>query len=275
MMTRRTSATIPATPSLPLPAPAERASAHVPHLNRTVLAHRGLPSQAPENTMASFRAAIEAGASWIETDTDLIADGTPIILHDTALDRTTDRTGPLYALTPTDLATVDAGSWYGPAFAGERIPTLAAVIDLLNETGTNANIELKANEEGAARSLALVDALAAELDRLRPGIEVIVSSFSLPLLMTFHQRHPQYAVGVLYEATTIRPDWLSAAELCGAGFLHLEDAGLTREMVETATGAGYGVNVWTVNSPERAAELFSWGATGVFTDVAGDILAIR
>lgn len=239
----------------------------VPSLERAVLAHRGLPSAAPENTMAAFRAAADAGARWIETDVDLLADGTPVLIHDTALERTTDRGGSIYGLRAADLAHVDAGSWFGPDFAGERLPTLEAFIDFVNERGINANIELKANEQGAARSVELVDTLAAALERLDAGRQVLVSSFSQPLLMAFHQRHPRYATAVLYESTTIRPDWRSVAELCGAVAIHPEDEGLTEAMVHAARAAGYGVNVWTVNRPDRANQLFNWGCTGVFTDV--------
>lgn len=239
----------------------------VPSLERAVLAHRGLPSAAPENTMAAFRAAADAGARWIETDVDLLADGTPVLIHDAALERTTDRGGSIYGLRAADLAHVDAGSWFSPDFAGERLPTLEAFIDFVNERGINANIELKANEQGAARSVELVDTLAAALERLDAGRQVLVSSFSQPLLMAFHQRHPQYATAVLYESTTIRPDWRSVAELCGAVAIHPEDTGLTEAMVRAARAAGYGVNVWTVNRPDRANQLFNWGCTGVFTDV--------
>lgn len=253
--------------------PLARPTSNVPVLERAVIAHRGLPSRAPENTMASFLAAVEAGATWIETDVDLLADGTAVLIHDTALDRTTDHTGSIYDLSATDLEHIDAGAWYSPEFAGERLPTLDDFIDLLNERGVNANIELKPNEQGAVRSTLLAGTVGRALERLDPQRQVLVSSFSQPLLMTFHRLYPQYATAVLYEALTIRPDWLSVAELCGATAIHPQDAGLSQPMVATARAAGYGVNVWTVNSPQRAAELFSWGCTGVFTDIADQLLA--
>ncbi|MDO4242947.1 MAG: glycerophosphodiester phosphodiesterase family protein [Actinomyces sp.] len=263
---------------LPAPRPAgggARELVHAPRLERTVIAHRGLPSRAPENTMASFLAAARAGATWIETDVDLLADGTAVLIHDTALDRTTDRSGSIYTLQAADLASIDAGSWFDPRFAGERLPVLDAFIDLLSEHGLHANIELKPNEQGAVRSLLLVDTVARALERLDPACQVLVSSFSQPLLMAFHQRHPRYATAVLYEAGAIRPDWLSVAELCGAGCIHPQDEGLSESMVALARRAGYGVNVWTVNSAARAAELFEWGCTGVFTDVADEFGALE
>ena len=122
--------------------------------------------------------------------------------------------------------------------------------------------ELKANEQGAARSIELVDALAAALERLDACRQVLVSSFSQPLLMAFHQRHPQYATAVLYKSATIRPDWRSVAELCGAVAIHPEDAGLTEAMVHAARAAGYGVNVWTVNRPTAPTNCSTGAAPG-------------
>ncbi|QXT62794.1 glycerophosphodiester phosphodiesterase family protein [Tessaracoccus palaemonis] len=243
-------------------------SAHVPRLDHTIFAHRGLSTLNPENTMEAFRDARDHGARWIETDVDLIADGTPILIHDTQLERTTDHTGSIYALTAEDLPSIDAGKWFGRQFGGSHIQTLADLVDFLNETGINANIEIKQNEQGAARTIQLIDAVAAELARLDPSIQIIVSSFSQPLLMHFHQRQPQYAIAVLYETCALYDDWLSVAEFCGATYIHVEDRGLTREKVHAFTAAGYGVNVYTVNSHARANQLFNWGASGVFTDVA-------
>lgn len=249
----------------------EKLSSGAPGFERVVFGHRGLPSQAPENTMASFAAAADCGISWLETDVDLMADGTAIIIHDTTLDRTTDHAGSLYDLSMPDLETIDAGAWYSPEFAGQHIPTLAQFVDFMNERGINANIEIKQNEQGAVRTVQLVDAVARELSRLDPARRVIVSSFSQPLLMTFHDRHPEYAIGVLYETVALYDDWLSVLELCGASYIHPEDTGLTQARVKAFTDAGYGVNVWTVNDVDRANQLFSWGCTGVFTD-RGDAL---
>lgn len=251
--------------------PVVKPSMHCPKLDKTVFSHRGLNTIAPENTMAAFKRSAEAGLSWIETDVDILADGTPIILHDTTLDRTTDRSGSFYGLVPADLDKIDAGSWFSPDFTGERIPTLTELVQFLNENKINANIELKGNTQGAKRSQELIERVVAELEGLDPEREIVISSFSQPLLVRFHDYAPQYAIGVLYEATTIDEDWLSVLELCGASYVHTEDKNLTRERVEAFTSAGYGVNVWTVNSLARANQLFNWGCTGVFSDIADKI----
>lgn len=229
-------------------------------------AHRGLSAQAPENTLAAFRLAAQGGYSWIETDVDISADGIPMLLHDTALDRTTNGTGSLYDLTAAQLQELDAGTWFAPEFVGECIPTLAGLVSLMNETGLNANIELKPNEQGAARSYQQIDAVLAELEKLNPEREVLISSFSHLLLAEFKRRAPQYKVAALMTHEMLLPDWCSTLELIGAEAVHPEDRGLTEAHVQLARKAGYDVNVWTVNDAKRAAELESWGVTGIFTD---------
>lgn len=96
-------------------------SAPVPPGTRTVLAHRGASALAPENTLAAYRLAADHGARWVELDVDVISDGTIIVIHDSRLDRTTNRTGPYYGLTAADLPAIDAGSWF-------HAPTASTVI---------------------------------------------------------------------------------------------------------------------------------------------------
>ena len=87
----------------------------VPAGTRLVLAHRGASALAPENTLAAFRAAADAGARWIELDVDVLGDGTLIVIHDSLLERTTNRTGPYYDLTAADLPALRAGGLDGAA----------------------------------------------------------------------------------------------------------------------------------------------------------------
>lgn len=242
---------------------------------RLVFAHRGLNRVAPENTLAAFRAAAQAGARWIELDVDVIHDGTVIVCHDTLLDRTTDHSGSYYGMNAGEVAKIDAGSWFSPAFKGEPLPTFAQVVDLLNETGLNANVELKPCEAGAHMSQQLIEGVVRELSRLKPGIEIIVSSFSHVLLARFKEAAPQYPVGCLFEAATLGPDWRSVLEMVGAEYIHPEDASLTPERVQTIRQAGFGINVWTVNTRMRANQLFNWGVTGVFTDIADQMLDLE
>lgn len=113
----------------------------------------------------------KAGLKWIETDIDILEDGTPIVLHDATLDRKTDRSDSFYSLNADDLNSIDAGSWFGP----EIIPTLAQLVAFMNTHKINANIELKGNEEDETRSLELVRGVVTELEKLDDEREVIIS----------------------------------------------------------------------------------------------------
>ncbi|WP_315130564.1 glycerophosphodiester phosphodiesterase family protein [uncultured Actinomyces sp.] len=274
-------------------------SAPVPPGTRTVLAHRGASALAPENTLAAYRLAADHGARWVELDVDVISDGTIIVIHDSRLDRTTNRTGPYYGLTAADLPTIDAGSWFhAPAastatgrtaagqappapvpltpvpaspspFAGEPLPTLAQALELLGARGVGVNVELKSCQAGATACRWLVDGVAELLDahaRAFPGCEVLVSSFNPVLLDRMGARRPLTRRALLVERGLLLDDWRSYAEILGVEAVNPADAGLERGRVEEIRSLGYGVNVWTVNSRRRAEELFEWGVTGVFTD---------
>ncbi|MCI1676307.1 MAG: glycerophosphoryl diester phosphodiesterase [Ancrocorticia sp.] len=251
-----------------IPAP----SVHVPTESRFLFAHRGLAARAPENTMAAFRAAADAGATWLEMDVDILGDGTPVVLHDSSLDRTTDHHGSMYSITAADLPSIDAGSSFSPQFAGQRIPTFHEFIDFLNDSGMNANVELKGNEAGKEPALHLIDTVIEELERLDPERQIIISSFSPLQLAEFHRRAPGYAIGVLFEKSTIRYDWRTILEWCGAQYIHMEDTPELDDLISLPLKAGYGVNVWTVDNPGRARHLLAKGASGIFTNAVDELL---
>lgn len=142
----------------------------------------------------------------------------------------------------------------------------------MNETGLNANIELKSNERGKAMSMQLIENTLAELDRLDSDREVIISSFNHLLLHHVHEQRPDLPIGALFTKDNLWPDWRSILELVGATYIHPDDAHMRPEYIAAFREAGYGVNVWTVNSKARANELFNWGASAVFTDIADELL---
>jgi glycerophosphoryl diester phosphodiesterase len=118
--------------------------------------HRGASGRAPENTMASFRLAAGAGCDYLELDVRLSADGVPVVFHDETLDRTTNGSGTVEAMTVAALRDLDAGAWYSPAFEGERIPLLDEVLSLIGgTTGLGATIEAKGPSTGAVIATAV------------------------------------------------------------------------------------------------------------------------
>ena len=95
-----------------------------------ICAHRGLEGIAPENTIAAFAPALERGMA-IELDVQMTSDRQLVIIHDPTVDRTTDGSGPVSELSLADVKTLDAGSWFGPQFADQRVPTLDEVLELV------------------------------------------------------------------------------------------------------------------------------------------------
>lgn len=112
-------------------------------MNNPCVAHRGYSSLAPENTMAAFELAMEqAQVQWIELDVQLSRDGYPVVIHDYRLERTTNGKGFVKDMTLHELKQLDAGSWKSKKYAGERIPTLAEVLERIRGR-VKLNIELK------------------------------------------------------------------------------------------------------------------------------------
>ena len=130
-----------------------------------VIGHRGAAAAAPENTLASIRKAKELGASWIEFDVKLTRDGQAILFHDDRLERTTDGRGAVAATTLAEIKRLDAGSWFGPAFRGEPVPTFDEALMLCAELGLGINVEIKPCRRREAETAAV--AMAALL-RLWP-----------------------------------------------------------------------------------------------------------
>ncbi len=116
-----------------------------------IFAHRGAPTLAPENTIASFAKASEIGARWCECDVGVMADGTLLIIHDDTVDRTTNSSGSWDSWGYGELRRLDAGAWFSPTYRFERIPELADVVSFANSTQTGFNFELKPREAGRRR----------------------------------------------------------------------------------------------------------------------------
>src|SRR5215208_4237927 len=115
----------------------------VPGSGPFIIAHRGGSLEAPENTLASFKHAVDVGAKFVELDVQMSSDGVLVIIHDETLDRTTTGSGPVANLTFDELQTFDAGVKKGEQYTGEKIPTLREVLDLCIAAGVGVVIELK------------------------------------------------------------------------------------------------------------------------------------
>ena len=139
----------------------------------SLCAHRGDSHRAPENTLAALRAAVRAGAAMAEIDVRVTADKAFVLMHDRAVDRTTDGDGLVEFLNKDAVARLDAGQWFSPAFTGEPVPTLRDALDLARETGMGLLIEIKERVTDAA----WLTAFAAEIMASGAADLCVVSSF--------------------------------------------------------------------------------------------------
>jgi len=237
-----------------------------------VIGHRGAAAEAPENTLAGFNAAAALGARMVEIDVKLTADGVPILMHDDDLDRTTDGQGPVRAAPLAAIRRFDAGGWFGPAFAGERVPTLAEALVMARELGLGLNLEIKPCP-GRERETALTALKEARklwpADRPPP----LVSSFAVESLLAAREAVPEWPRGYLIWD---RPDdWRDAADAVGAATINVNHEFETPDTIAAYRATGRPVLAYTVNDPDRARALFALGIAAVFSDRPGAMLADR
>ncbi len=227
-----------------------------------VLGHRGAREIAPENTLASFRAAKELGADGIELDVMLSADGVPVVIHDSTVDRTTNGHGRVSEMTLAQLQALDAGGYKGPPFAGEPIPTLEAVLDACSSL--RINIELKSH---TTRNDGLEAAVAALVRARQLGPNIVISSFNPLSLWRMRRIAPDLRRALLYSSDLpiyLRRAW--SAPLLGLDAVHPHFSLVNEAYMRWARQKGYHVNVWTVNDPAEMARLLDLGVDALITD---------
>ncbi len=192
-----------------------------------VIAHRGFSSAAPENTIAAVRAAIEIQADMVEIDVTLTADGHIVVIHDETLDRTTNGERPGFRLHLAELQRLDAGSWFAPRFAGERIPTLDAVLDEV-EGRILLNVEIKSE----AVDRGIVAKVASAIRRRGMIDQVVVSSFSPTALEQMHSEAPEIRTAVLYNTKFHKgQDAVEIVTDLGASVFNIKRQRLTKKMM--------------------------------------------
>lgn len=232
-----------------------------------IIAHRGHTVEAPEQTMAAYRRAIELGAAMIEADVQLTRDGVPIMLHDNRLERTTNGHGPASALDWSQIGKLDAGSWFSPAFANERIPRLDDLFTLAEQHGTALCLEAKGDSHDANAAVALV--IAREIARRgRLDIDALASFDHAALqraaaevrgLRTAPDRLPE-------RGPSTAADLLSQAEATGARIIQHHFADLTREVVAAVQAEGIEIWAWPPTASHEIAFALSTRPAAIMGD---------
>jgi glycerophosphoryl diester phosphodiesterase len=222
-----------------------------------VIGHRGASGTRPENTLVSFRRAAELGADMVELDVQLTRDGEVVVMHDATLERTTDGRGSVRDHSLAELRRLDAGRWFDPAYAGERVPTLAEVFEAV---ALAVNVELKpCGDDGLeAATLGVVEAAGA-LGR------VVFSSFEARALQRLRALAPRAELAVLWNRGPIAGA-IERARGVAARALHIRKDALAPATLAAARGAHLAVRVWTVNEPAEIGWPTVAGVDGVFSD---------
>ncbi len=229
-----------------------------------LFAHRGGGALAPENTIAAMRAGAQCGYHAVEFDVKLSADNHTILLHDDTVDRTSNGTGLAKNMTLAQLQALDAGSWHSHSFKGERIPTLTATADFLQQHNMAANVEIKPCK---GRDAATGEAVALACLKLWNGqaIAPLLSSFSVAALRAARRAAPSVPIGLLIDT---EPDasLLPLMRELNCASIHTNHKHINEDLLSLFKGEGYRVLCYTVNDPVRIAALFALGVDGQFTD---------
>ncbi|AEG69393.1 glycerophosphodiester phosphodiesterase [Ralstonia solanacearum] len=227
------------------------------------IAHRGAGKLAPENTLAAFRHGASFGYRMFEFDVKLSGDGVAVLLHDATLERTTSGRGRIDALSFSQIAQLDAGSWHSPAFAGEPVPTLAAIARYLCANDCLANIEIKPVPGAEWRTGAAV-ALDVRSLWAGAGVPPLLSSFSEEALVAARETAPELPRALLLD--TLPTDWLDRLRALDCVALDANHRALTPEVIAAAHTEGFRVCCYTVNDAERAGLLWGAGVDSLITD---------
>ncbi len=228
-----------------------------------LVAHRGAGTLAPENTLAAMRVGASFGYKMVEFDAKLSQDQVAILLHDTELERTTNGHGKAADHPYAALARLDAGLWFSPAFRGEPIPTLEAVARYTLSHNIACNVEIKPTP-GLEAITGTAIARQVKHDWHAAPVPPLLSSFSLEALEAAQQEAPTLPRGWI--TTKLEDNWRQTLAQLGCVSIHLHHLSLTEALLNDIHTAGFRVATWTVNDPERAAELLQWGVDSVITD---------
>ncbi len=223
-----------------------------------VLGHRGAPREAPENTFAAFRLAMEGGADGVELDVQRSADDVPVVIHDLTLERTTDGAGLVRDHPWETLRALSAGP-------GEPLRSLEETADWAAGAGAWLNVELKAEGTEAA-SLAVLER-AGVLER------TLVSSFLPTVVLEVGRLAPGVRRALVTE--TWGPLEAGLARDAGAGGVCIERGLATPERLAELRAAGWGVVVWTVDDMAEVERLLRAGVDGVITNLPRAAAGVR
>ncbi|MFD1831904.1 glycerophosphodiester phosphodiesterase [Streptomyces desertarenae] len=243
------------------------------------VAHRGASGYAPENTLAAVDAAHDLGVAWVENDVQRTRDGELVVVHDATLGRTTDveEVFPDRApwrvadFTAAEIARLDAGSWFGPRYAGERVPTLEQFLRHMNRTGQNLLLEIKRPELYPGIEADVLRELRSEgwLDRRHVRDKLVVQSFGADSVRAVHDQAPAVRTGFLGTPEPAElPEYARFTDQINPPHTTLSEEYVRRvHALEGAHGRPLEVFTWTVNDAGTARRVADMGVDGIISNV--------
>ncbi len=228
-------------------------------------AHRGDELHAPENTLAAIESAIAAGADRVEIDVMRTRDDQLVLSHDTDLRRLARDPRRIRDLTLDELRQVDVGAWFGPQFAGERMPTLREVLDRSRDR-VALNIEIKAAGDEDRVATLVAAALRDEPGGRLPAAPIIVTSLSAGVLQSFRRELPSVPSGLIVSVA------VGTLHQIDADLFSLEARLATDVFLASARAAGKPVHVWGVRDVDQFTRFALRGVDGV---IAADVRPFR
>lgn len=225
--------------------------------NPTVMAHRGLSADAPENTLYAFSDAISAGADFIELDVQQTRDGVLVVMHDSNLKRTTGVNKDIWDVDYADIQNLDAGSWFDPAYANARIPTLEETLQFVDKRA-KLNIEIKPTKHG---SDTLEQDVAELITQYQYTDACYVTSFSYGSLKKVKEANPEIRTGYLMSVA-----YGQFYSLKYADAFSLNKVFVTSQVVNAAHQQGKQIFAWTVNGMSEVRSLCNLHVDSIITD---------
>jgi len=219
-----------------------------------IIGHRGAPFDEPENTLASFRRALELGVAAVELDVQLTKDGRLAVIHDETLDRTTNGRGPVKDFSLAELNRLDAGQ-------GEPVPALEEVFDLVKGKA-HLMVELKQPEAAPALLRFFQEHRAFEL--------ATAISFWHPAVKALKEQEPRLTTGALMVGCPVDP--VGLAQAAQADILVLNYRYVNRELVDAARRQDIRVIVWNIDDPEIIQSYLAMNLEAICTNRPGEII---
>ena len=221
-----------------------------------IVAHRGGGALAPENTLGAIRLGASMGFKGVEFDVMLAGDGTPVVIHDETIDRTTNGKGRVPSMSYAELSAFVSGN-------GERIPTYESVAKLCLELGVWANVEIKPAKGHERATGEAVARMTKELWKSAP-VQPLLSSFSMEALAAAQEAAPDLARGGLCDK--LPEGWRGILKQLGCRAVHCNYQSLNGKLAADIHEAGYAILLWTVNDVAEARRLLAVGADCLVTD---------